>query len=76
MIKEHIHLNNISTHENNAQGSKSCYGRICKNQGTNLLNIIYINKTGWFCDDCKNELVNLNLTEKIEKSQNGENKDV
>ncbi|TVP40088.1 hypothetical protein NARC_100151 [Candidatus Nitrosocosmicus arcticus] len=33
----------------------------CKKQGTNSLKIIYINKTGWFCDSCRQDLLDLKL---------------
>lgn len=38
-----------------------CAGNGCDKLGTNSLKIIYINKTGWFCDDCKEHLLKLEL---------------
>jgi hypothetical protein len=31
--------------------------------------IMYIKKTGWFCDKCKKELTDLNLVARLEKFQ-------
>ena len=33
----------------------------CNNPGKNLLEILFINKSGWFCDSCRDDLVNLEL---------------
>lgn len=38
-----------------------CAGKDCNKQGTNSLKIIYINKTGFFCDSCKQDLLALKL---------------
>ncbi|MDR4492432.1 MAG: hypothetical protein R2685_16305 [Candidatus Nitrosocosmicus sp.] len=38
-------------------------GKNCSNKGTHQLKIIYINKTGWFCDSCKQDLIKLGLVE-------------
>jgi hypothetical protein len=39
----------------------SCAGKHCPNEGKYPLTIIYLKKTGWFCDECKNELVESKL---------------
>ena len=35
---------------------KDCAGRGCNSRGINLLNIIYIKKSGWFCNACAEEM--------------------
>jgi hypothetical protein len=40
---------------------KTCAGRECNNIGKNHLMILFINKSGWFCDSCRDSLVNLKL---------------
>jgi hypothetical protein len=35
---------------------KTCAGRFCNKRGVNTLSIMYIHKTGHFCDSCKKEL--------------------
>jgi hypothetical protein len=42
--------------DNNIQGYNICAGKGCNNIGRYRLSIIYINKTGLFCDTCKKEL--------------------
>jgi hypothetical protein len=34
----------------------TCAIRGCNNQGTNFLRIVYVDKSGWFCDKCTIEL--------------------
>jgi hypothetical protein len=36
---------------------KECAGRGCQNIGVHNLKIIFLNKSGWFCDDCRNGLI-------------------
>jgi hypothetical protein len=38
------------------QEFKPCAGKGCNNLGVHRLSIIYINKTGLFCETCKKEL--------------------
>lgn len=40
---------------------KGCAGKNCANAAIYSLTIIYLNKIGWFCNDCKNELINEGL---------------
>jgi hypothetical protein len=40
------------------QQLKACARNACPNGGIHQLAVIYINRTGWFCNDCKNELIN------------------
>lgn len=44
---------------------KICASRYCNNRGTIPLKIIYIKKTGFFCNKCKEELIKLKLVENI-----------
>ena len=37
--------------------SERCSGRDCTNIAKNLLTILYIKKTGYFCDDCTQDLL-------------------
>ncbi len=39
-----------------AKEFKICVGKGCNNVGLHSLSIIYINKTGLFCETCKKEL--------------------
>ena len=36
---------------------KECAGKGCQNAGTYYLRVIYLNKFGWFCDDCRDALI-------------------
>lgn len=40
---------------------KKCAGKGCNKCGTNPLRIIYLHKTGWFCNSCADELIKLKL---------------
>ncbi|MDN5868240.1 MAG: hypothetical protein L0H55_12710 [Candidatus Nitrosocosmicus sp.] len=42
-----------------------CYGNNCNEIGNNPLKIIFINKVGWFCNICKDDLLKLQLVENI-----------
>ena len=44
--------------------NKVCAGNGCKNVGTTLLKIRYINKEGYFCDSCTQDLWRLELAVK------------
>jgi len=39
------------------QKTKACAGNGCSKDGVYLLKVIYLNKLGWFCESCKNDLV-------------------
>jgi hypothetical protein len=43
------------------EGIKPCAGKGCRRTGTNSLEVLYINKIGWFCDSCKSALLKDNL---------------
>lgn len=40
---------------------KVCAGRGCSKDGIHTLTIIHLNRQGWFCDSCKNDLVSEGL---------------
>jgi hypothetical protein len=40
---------------------KQCAGKDCNRIGTQLLKIRYLNKSGYFCNVCKKELLDLGL---------------
>jgi hypothetical protein len=42
---------------------KDCAGRGCSENGIHYLKIHFINKCGWFCDSCKNTLVDGKLAD-------------
>jgi hypothetical protein len=46
---------------NSAAEPQRCSGKNCTNYGTNLLEIRFIVKTGYFCDVCTEDLVNERL---------------
>ena len=48
--------NNNAHYETTEYKYKTCAGKGCNNTGIHYLSIIYINKTGLFCETCKNEL--------------------
>jgi hypothetical protein len=58
------------------EGIKPCAGKGCRKTGTNSLEVMYINKIGWFCDSCKNALLKDNIVaqgeEKITPQQKSE----
>lgn len=63
-------MSKISTNHNNIDIKEKeeyqfCAGKGCNNKGTSQLMIIYVNKIGWFCDICKEELIDLKLVEAV-----------
>jgi hypothetical protein len=46
---------------NSTAEPQRCSGKNCKNYGTNLLEIRFIVKTGYFCDVCTKDLLNERL---------------
>ena len=72
-------MNNITSKDNNLfdnsttsesyqnQYSKQCSGRDCTKIAGNLLTILYINKKGYFCDDCAHELITKKLETKLQE---------
>jgi hypothetical protein len=40
---------------------KQCAGKNCKKNGINQLKILFINKIGYFCDRCTDQLLALEI---------------
>lgn len=59
-LPSNITIDNVSKKYNN------CAGKGCKNYGINPLKIVFIHKTGWFCNSCTQTLKKLELVEAIE----------
>lgn len=70
-------MNNIPSQDNNLNQSlnfdsgnnltkspSKCIGKGCENFGKTLLKINYINKTGYFCDNCAEDLLHEELAVK------------
>ena len=56
--------------DNSLQGDKPCAGMDCNNAGIYRLSIVYINKIGYFCLNCKKELENYGLVLSSESIKN------
>jgi hypothetical protein len=46
-----------STEQFEIQEYKECVGKGCNNSGLHKLEILYIRKVGWFCDQCRDNLI-------------------
>jgi hypothetical protein len=46
-----------STNQKASQEYKECAGKGCQDAGSYYLKIIYLNKSGWFCELCRNDLM-------------------
>ena len=46
----------------NTEGYKECAGKGCKGEGKTFLKIKYLQKKGYFCDICKAEVLQLELS--------------
>jgi hypothetical protein len=51
------------------QFKQFCVGKDCKREGTTLLKIKYLQKTGYFCNVCTSELLQLGLAVQEEGEQ-------
>jgi hypothetical protein len=38
-----------------------CAGKECRQQGVHYLRVLYLSKSGWFCDSCKSSLMDEGL---------------
>ena len=56
-----IQNNSDSMSINDIHEYKMCAGIHCNKAAKRRLRILYINKSGWFCDDCSRDLLNLDL---------------
>lgn len=50
-------VSHMQTSENQYQLQRQCSGRGCSKNAKNLLAILYINKKGYFCDECARDLL-------------------
>lgn len=57
--------------DNDLDGYKICAGKGCNNIGNHVLSIIYINKSGLFCETCKKELEKCGLVLLSKSIKNG-----
>ncbi|MBA3978663.1 MAG: hypothetical protein H0X50_10830 [Nitrosopumilus sp.] len=44
----------------------NCAGNGYYHRATNRLTILYLHKSGWLCDSCRNDLINVRLVEENE----------
>jgi hypothetical protein len=40
---------------------RRCAGKECQGEGIHYLEILYLNKSGWFCESCKDRLISNKL---------------
>jgi hypothetical protein len=63
-------FDDLAIHQSN-QGSnatsRQCSGKGCTKIAKNLLTISYINKKGYFCDECTRDLVTKHLAIRIQE---------
>ena len=46
---------------------KQCAGKGCRRKGTHYLRIQFLKKYGWFCDSCKEFLIQDKLIDKVDE---------
>jgi len=46
---------------------KHCVGKGCRRKGIHYLRIQFLNKYGWFCDSCKEFLIQDKLIDKVDE---------
>lgn len=52
------------------EGYKECVGKECHNLAIHRLEVLHIKKIGWFCDQCKDSLIESGLVAEIKDSSN------
>jgi hypothetical protein len=52
-----------STKRNVLQEFKQCAGKGCGQKANSIFEIKYLHKTGYFCDNCSKDLLELGLVE-------------
>jgi hypothetical protein len=52
------------------QRYKPCAGKGCKKKGIHYLRIRFLKKFGWFCDSCKDFLIQDKLIDKADEIDN------
>ena len=60
-------LGNSESCQNQNSASMQCSGKDCTNIAKNLLLISYINKKGYFCDECTSDLLTKQLAIRIQE---------
>jgi hypothetical protein len=55
------------SNQNQHSASKQCSGKDCTRIARNLLMILYINKKGYFCDECTHDLLSRQLAKRIQE---------
>jgi len=58
-------MNSIT--EDALQEYKQCAGKNCQRIGIHCLKVLYLNKSGWFCDICKDSLLSDSLVIKEDR---------
>jgi hypothetical protein len=57
----------MKTSENSCQPQQQCSAKGCSKNAENLLSILYINKRGYFCDECARDLMSGKLAISLPK---------
>jgi hypothetical protein len=60
------YISSTDTNNNYNNEYKICAGKNCNNLGKYHLKVLFINRSGWFCDYCKEELTSLRLIKENE----------
>lgn len=60
-------FDNSESNQNQSSMSKQCSGKECTRTAKNLLSISYINKKGYFCDECTLDLLTKQLAIRIQE---------
>ena len=56
------------SYKNQCSVSKQCSGKGCKKIAKNLLMISFVNKRGYFCDECTHDLLSEQLAVRLSPS--------
>ncbi len=52
-------------YNNRLQGYKKCAGLRCENKAKIMLKVKFINKNGYFCEQCASDLIKSELVENL-----------
>ncbi len=63
---QYKHSSSNNANDSAIQEYNICAGKGCNNVGKNHIKILFINKSGWFCNYCKEELTSLKLIQEGE----------
>jgi hypothetical protein len=64
-----------STKLDPVQEYKECAGKGCRNLGVQYLKVAFLNQCGWFCEGCKNSLIQDRLVEEHQTTDTGNRTD-